>query len=133
MGTESITQTRTNWQYLLELSSTHTDQGTAERVAAVAITERDFDTNTYLALRLKLFEGIERGLEAEKLHALSEEGEGGKEPTSITIDLTVGELLFLEMSMSATSWQGAIQTQHALRAGILRLVAQTRQGRGMGG
>jgi len=128
---EPITLTRTNWQYLLELS-THTDQGTAERIAGVAITERDFDTNEFLALRLKLFAGIESGLEAEKLHALSEESEDGKEPTSITIDLTAGEMLFLEMSMSATSWQGAIQTQHALRAGILRLVARHRTGREMG-
>lgn len=127
---EPITLTRTNWQYLLELSQ-HTDQSMAERIAGVSIVEGMFDTNEFLALRLKLFDGEARGIEAEKLRALAGEAEDANE-TSITIDLTVGEMLFLEMSMSATSWQGAIKTQHTLRAGILRLVARARQGKEMG-
>jgi hypothetical protein len=88
-----------------------TDTTTAERIAGVGIAERDYDTNSFLALRYKLIQGILRGLSDEAVQTLT--AEKSKE-SEVEINLTCGELTYLDMALELTAFQGAAKVKHAI-------------------
>jgi len=109
MQNQPILLPRSLWQYLVNMM--RADQTTTERIFACAITERDYDLNGFLVLRYKLLQGILRGLSDETMQKLTKDKAAESE---IEINLTCGELTYLDMILDLTAFQGAAKVKQAL-------------------
>lgn len=102
--TEPITAPRPVWMAVLELARS-TDMSLAERIASVSIQKADFETKPFLAMQLKLIQGVHRGLEREAVEKL---GGGTPDETDIELDLTIAEAMYLHLVVKVADFKGAL-------------------------
>lgn len=109
--TEPVTAIRSVWTACLELSR-QADMGSADRIMSVAVTEADYETKPFLALRLKLIAAIQNCYEEENLKKI--DGGGSVEEASDEVELTIAEATYLDMILQVTTFKGALTLKRDL-------------------
>ncbi len=113
-ATEPVIAPRTVWMSVLEVAN-HTDMSLADKIGSMSIRIPDFETQGFLALRLKLIRGVYSGFEQETAEKLAE---GNAKEAEIEIELTAAEAIYLDLSIGATAFQGAMP----LKKGLWRIL-----------
>ena len=114
--TEPVTAPRTVWMAVLDIAS-RTDTSMAEKIAGVYVQLADFETQAFLAMRLKIILAIQSGFETETAEKIAS-GEKVHE-TDIEIDLTAAEAVHLDMAIRVADFKGAL----ILKKGLWRVIS----------
>ena len=121
-ATEPVAVPRSVWMAAMELAR-HTDMSLAEKIASLNIERADFDTKPFLALQIKLIQNIMRGYEQETAEKL--EGSKGEE-SEIEIELTLAEAMYLNLTIGASAFKGAMTLKKHLWRVISTLYERTK-------
>ena len=114
--TEPVIAPRTAWMAVIDIAS-RTDMSLAEKIAGVNVQLADFETQAFLAMRLKIITAVQRGFENETAEKLAGNGKSGE--TDIEIDLTVAEAVHLDMAIRVADFKGAL----VLKKGLWRVIS----------
>lgn len=113
--TEPVIAPRTVWMAVMDIAS-RTDTSLAEKIAGVSIQLADFETQAFLAMRLKIMLAVLSGFEKETAEKIAG-GEKASE-TDIEIDLTAAEAVYLDMAIRVADFKGAL----ILKKGLWRAI-----------
>ena len=91
-----------------------TETSLAEKIGGVHVQLADFETQPFLALRLKIMLAVQSGFEDETAKKLARGGEGKVEETDIEIDLTAAEALYLDMAIRVADFKGSLTFKKSL-------------------
>lgn len=122
-ATEPVIALRTVWMAVLEVAK-HTDMSMADKLASMSIRIPDFETQGFLALRLKLIRGVYSGFEQETAEKLAE---GTAKEAEIEIELTAAEAVYLDLSIGASAFKGAIEFKKNLWRVIVTILERKAQ------
>ena len=114
---EPVIAPRTIWMAVLEIAI-RTETSLAEKIGGVHVRLADFETQPFLALRLKILLAVQSGFEDETAKKLAADGESVVND-DIEIDLTAAEALYLDMGVRVADFKGAL----TLKKGLWRAIA----------
>ncbi len=109
--TEPVIASRTVWMAALEVAR-NTNTSLADKVAGVTTQLADFETQPFLALRVKLIRGARRGFEQETAAKLGDDKDVPE--AEVEIALTAAELIFLDLSIRVADFKGALTFKKSL-------------------
>ena len=110
--TEPLIAPRTAWMAVMDIA-TRTDSSVAVKIGGVDIQLADFETQAFLVMRVKLMLGVQRGFEEETAEKIASGGKTVAE-TDIEIDLTAAECVYLDMTIRAADFKGALTFKKSL-------------------
>ena len=110
---EPVIAPRTIWMAVLEIAI-RTEAPLAEKIGGVHVRIADFETQPFLALRLKIMLAVQSGFEDETAKKLARGDEGKAEETDIEIDLTAAEALYLDMAIRVADFKGSLTLKKSL-------------------
>ena len=114
--TEPVIAPRTVWMAVMDIAS-RTDTSLAEKIAGVNIQLADFETQSFLAMRLKIMLAVQSGFEKETAEKIAGGEKAGD--TDIEIDLTAAEAIYLDMAIRVADFKGAL----IFKKGLWRAIA----------
>ena len=114
---EPVIAPRTVWMAVMEVAI-RTETSLAEKIDGVHVRTADFETQPFLALRLKIMLAVQSGFEDETAKKLARGDEGKVEETDIEIELTAAEALYLDMAVRVADFKGAL----TLKKGLWRVI-----------
>jgi hypothetical protein len=121
--TEPVIAPRTVWLSVLAVAK-RTDMSLADKIAGITVRHADFQTQPFLALRLKLIRNVQRAFEQETAEKL---GSGEAEETEIEIGLTAAEAIYLDMSFEVAEFKGAMTLKKNLWRALTAILGRKEQ------